>query len=58
MTTEEIENDNIPEEKMLIPFNKALTIRIWAEGWEIENTDAMTGDMTVDIGIELEGHEI
>ena len=58
VTTEEIENDNIPEGKTLIPFNKALTIRIWAEGWEIENTDAMTGDMTVDIGIELEGHEI
>ena len=55
-TQNELEQDNIPGLKALIPFNKALTIRIWFEGWELENTDDFS-DLNIDIGIKFAGHE-
>ena len=60
LSESEIAQDSIPKLKSLIPFSKniPLTIRIWAEGWELDNNDfVLYNDETVNIDLKLEGYQ-
>lgn len=52
----EINNNNIPLAKGLIKLDKTLTLRVWLEGWDLENSD-ITGDFDADIGITFAAHK-
>lgn len=51
----EIDSDNIPHGKDLIPFNKTLTLRVWVEGWDLSNNDIVE-NFGADIDIRFAGH--